>query len=44
MAEEPVFFMSGPLQIQGLLQTKPGNKGVVITHPTLFTVAACTIM
>jgi len=33
MAEEPVFFMSGTLQIQGLLQTKPGDKGVVITHP-----------
>ena len=33
MAEEPVFFSSGTLQIQGLLQTKPGDKGVVITHP-----------
>ena len=33
MAEEPVFFMSGTLQIQGLLQIKPGDKGVVITHP-----------
>jgi len=33
MAEEPVFFMTGTLQIQGLLQTKPGDKGVVITHP-----------
>jgi alpha/beta superfamily hydrolase len=33
MAEEPVFFMSGTLQIKGLLQTKPGEKGVVITHP-----------
>jgi len=33
MAEEPVFFISGTLQIQGLLQTKPGDKGVVITHP-----------
>lgn len=33
MAEEPVFFMSGTLKIQGLLQTKPGDKGVVITHP-----------
>ena len=33
MAEEPVFFLSGTLQIQGLLQTKPGPKGVVITHP-----------
>ena len=33
MAEEPVFFMSGTLQIQGLLQTKAGDKGVVITHP-----------
>ena len=33
MAEEPVFFMSGTLQIEGLLQTKPGDKGVVITHP-----------
>jgi alpha/beta superfamily hydrolase len=33
MAEEPVFFMSGTLQIQGLLQTRPGDKGVVITHP-----------
>jgi len=33
MAEETVFFMSGTLQIQGLLETKPGDKGVVITHP-----------
>ena len=33
MAEEPVFFMSGTLKIQGLLHTKPGDKGVVITHP-----------
>ena len=33
MAEEPVFFMSGTLQIQGLLQSRPGDKGVVITHP-----------
>ena len=33
MAEEPVLFMSGTLQIQGLLQTEPGDKGVVITHP-----------
>jgi alpha/beta superfamily hydrolase len=33
MAEEPVFFMSGTLQIQGLLQAKPGDKGAVITHP-----------
>jgi len=33
MAAEPVFFMSDTLQIQGLLQSRPGDKGVVITHP-----------
>ena len=33
MAEEPVFFTSDTLQIQGLLQSRPGDKGVVITHP-----------
>jgi alpha/beta superfamily hydrolase len=31
--EELIFFMAGPIQIEGLLQTKPGDKGVVITHP-----------
>lgn len=33
MAEEQVIFASGTLQIQGLLQTTPGDKGAVITHP-----------
>ena len=33
MTEEQVLFMSETLQIQGLLKTEPGDKGVVITHP-----------
>ena len=33
MDEELIFFMAGALKIEGLLQTKPGDKGVVITHP-----------
>ena len=33
MDEELIFFMAGTLKIEGLLQKKPGDKGVVITHP-----------
>ena len=33
MDEELIFFMAGAIKIQGLLQTKPGEKGAVITHP-----------
>ena len=33
MDEELIFFMAGALKIEGLLQTKPADKGVVITHP-----------
>jgi len=33
MDEELIFFMAGANKIEGLLQTKPGDKGVVITHP-----------
>ena len=33
MDEELIFLMAGALKIEGLLQTKPGDKGVVITHP-----------
>ena len=33
MDEELIFFMAGSIKIEGLLQTKPGDKGVVITHP-----------
>jgi alpha/beta superfamily hydrolase len=33
MDEELIFFMTGAIKIEGLLQTKPGDKGVVITHP-----------
>ena len=33
MDEELIFFMAGAIKIEGLLQTKPGDKGVVITHP-----------
>jgi alpha/beta superfamily hydrolase len=33
MDEELIFFKAGAIKIQGLLQTKPGEKGVVITHP-----------
>ena len=33
MDEELIFFMAGDIKIEGLLQTKPGDKGVVITHP-----------
>ena len=33
MDEELIFFMAGALKIEGLLQRKPGDKGVVITHP-----------
>jgi len=33
MPEREVFFNSGPLKIQGLLEEHPGEKGVVVTHP-----------
>ena len=33
MDEELIFFMASANKIEGLLQTKPGDKGVVITHP-----------
>ena len=33
MDEELIFFRSGTIKLEGLLQTKPGDKGVVITHP-----------
>ena len=33
MAEERVFISSGELQIEGLLENLPGDKGVVVTHP-----------
>ena len=33
MNEELIFFKAGTIKIEGLLQTKPGDKGVVITHP-----------
>ena len=33
MAEKEVFFDSGALKIEGLLDEFPGEKGVVVTHP-----------
>ena len=33
MPEREIFFNSGPLKIQGLLEEHPGEKGVVVTHP-----------
>ena len=33
MSEERVFFKSESLNIEGLLEDVPGDKGVVITHP-----------
>ncbi|MCG6878735.1 MAG: alpha/beta fold hydrolase [Deltaproteobacteria bacterium] len=33
MAEERVFFESGDLKLEGLLNRGPGDAGVVITHP-----------
>jgi alpha/beta superfamily hydrolase len=33
MAEKEIFFDSGPLKIQGLLEEHSGEKGVVVTHP-----------
>ena len=33
MDEERIFFMAGAVKIEGLLQTLPGDKGVVISHP-----------
>ena len=33
MDEELIFFMAGAIKIEGLLQTLPGDKGVVISHP-----------
>jgi alpha/beta superfamily hydrolase len=33
MDEEQIFLKVDAVKIEGLLQTKPGDKGVVITHP-----------
>ena len=33
MDEKRIFFMAGAVKIEGLLQTLPGDKGVVISHP-----------
>ena len=33
MAEEKIWIESGGLQIEGLLENLPGEKGVVVTHP-----------
>ncbi len=33
MAEEQIFFDSGELKIEGLLENLQGEKGVVVTHP-----------
>lgn len=33
MPEKEIFFHSGSLKIQGLLEEHPGKKGVVVTHP-----------
>ncbi|MEJ2364173.1 MAG: alpha/beta hydrolase [Deltaproteobacteria bacterium] len=33
MIEEPVFFESADIKIEGLLCSMPGDRGVVITHP-----------
>ena len=33
MNEELIFFKAGTVKIEGLLQTLPGDKGVVISHP-----------
>jgi len=33
MDEERIFLMAGAVKIEGLLQTLPGDKGVVISHP-----------
>ncbi len=33
MAEERVFFKSGGLKIEGLLESRHSDRGVVITHP-----------
>jgi alpha/beta superfamily hydrolase len=33
MPEKEIFFDSGPLKIEGLLEERPGGKGVVVTHP-----------
>lgn len=33
MAEEQIFFASGELKIEGLLENVQGEKGVVVTHP-----------
>ena len=33
MAEERVFFQSGGLKIEGLMDNSPGEEAVVVTHP-----------
>lgn len=33
MAEEQIFFHSGELKIEGLLENLQGEKGLVVTHP-----------
>ena len=33
MAEKQIRFLSGDIEIEGLLYSSEGNKGVVITHP-----------
>lgn len=33
MAEKSIFFDSGGLRIEGLLDETPGDRGVVVTHP-----------
>jgi alpha/beta superfamily hydrolase len=33
MDEKRILFMAGAVKIEGLLQTLPGDKGVVISHP-----------
>lgn len=33
MGEDRIFFDSGGLKIEGLLDRSPGNKGVVVSHP-----------
>ena len=33
MTEERIFFNSGELKIEGLLERSSGDKGVVVTHP-----------
>lgn len=33
MAEQSIYFNSGDLKLEGLVEERPGQRGVIITHP-----------